>query len=105
MLYEPDFHTFSDKPEKATLIYRTVTPSDFQVRVGWNKSSGEIESQKFMDDELILFAHGPDLRRAMYATMNGIHPGEPASIRVWPAREPEELRACIADFWPPPPER
>src|SRR5215467_9442849 len=51
VLYEPGFQTFSDKPEKATLTYRTVTPSDFQVNIALNKSSGEIESQKFMDGE------------------------------------------------------
>ena len=37
--------------------------------------------------------------------MNGTHPEEPASMRVWPARDREELRSCIADHWPPPPER
>ena len=106
VLYEPDLQTFSDQPEKATLTYRTVTPSDFQVRVAVNKSSGEVQSQKYMDDELIFFAHGRDLREAMFVTtMNGIHPKEPASIRMWPAREQEELRSCIADHWPPPPER
>jgi hypothetical protein len=106
VLYEPQFKTFADKEHAVTLTYRTVTPSDFQVKVAVNKSSGEVETQKYEGDELIRFAHGPDFENTMrVTTMHGVEPKEPASIRVWPARDREDLRSCIADHWPPPPER
>jgi hypothetical protein len=105
VLYEPDFQTFSDKNDTAKLTYRTVVPSDFCVRVVVNKSSGTVETRKYVGRDLIRLSHGPDVKGAMMmTTMHGVDPNEPASIGVRAGRDSEELRCCIADRWPPPPE-
>ena len=41
----------------------------------------------------------------MMTTMSGTDPNEPVSVGVQVRREPEELRSCIADHWPPPRKR
>lgn len=104
-LYEPDFATFLKESEIAELTYRTVMPSEFTVKVVVNEASGAVETHKCEGDELVRLSHGPDVKGAMMmTTMHGIDPHEPASIGARAGRDEAELRSCIADRWPPPPE-
>jgi hypothetical protein len=106
VLYEPDFSTFSENADTSTLTYRTVVPSDFTVTVMVTKSSGTVQTHKYKGGELIRLASGHNLKGAMMmTTMHGIERNEPAVVGPRPRRNPEELRSCIADHWPPPPER
>jgi len=85
-LYEPDFATFSENAETASLTYRTVTPSYFRVRVAVNQSSGEVETQKYDGDDLLFVARGPDVKGAMVmTTMHGVASHEPLPSESAPA--------------------
>lgn len=70
-LYWPSLETFRDGPHRKEMRYFTRPPSEYFIRVIFEKKSGYWRTEKFKGKRLVRLAQGPTFDTAMLHTTFG----------------------------------